>query len=80
MDNPKYTFLDENTLQVEAVSPASGLKRTRTFVVSRSQFNRWMSGTIIQIAMPHLSSSEREFIMTGMTDIEWDTTFKNEEE
>jgi hypothetical protein len=53
----------------------SGVTRTLDIPVTQEQLNVWESGTVIQAAMPNLSDSEREFIMTGMTDEEWDSLF-----
>jgi hypothetical protein len=33
----------------------------------------WRSGTLIQFAFPTLSADEREFLMTGVRILEWDT-------
>jgi hypothetical protein len=31
----------------------------------------WEDGQLIQYAMPHLTVSEREFLISGVTDEEW---------
>ena len=35
---------------------------------------------VVQNAFPNLNASEREFLLTGMTDEEWDATFPEDEE
>ena len=35
---------------------------------------------LIHVAFPHLTSDEREFILTGITPQEWDELFKYNEE
>lgn len=35
---------------------------------------------LIQNTVPHLSASEREFLMSGITDAEWDAEFIDEAE
>jgi hypothetical protein len=60
---------------VTRTSRMSGVTRTLDIPVTQEQLNVWESGTVIQAAMPNLSDSEREFIMTGMTDEEWDSLF-----
>jgi hypothetical protein len=40
----------------------------------------WERGVPAQIAFPQLNASDREFIITGMTDDEWDDTFWNGDE
>lgn len=47
--------------------------------VTQEQIDQWKAGALIQNVMPHLSRPEREFIMTGTTQEEWDAAFKEEE-
>jgi hypothetical protein len=54
----------------------SGTVRTKEIDVTEEQLQQWESGGLIQNVMPHLSPSDREFIMTGSTDEEWDSAFK----
>lgn len=37
--------------------------------------NRWLEGALIQNALPFFTPTEREFLLTGMTDEEWDEAF-----
>jgi len=53
--------------------------RTVDLPVTQEQLDRWKNGELIQKAMPHLTTDEREFLMTGMTSEEWDETFPEEE-
>jgi hypothetical protein len=54
-------------------------KRARTFAAPFNQMvaamKRYIGGELIQDAFPFLSDSEREFIMSGMSDEEWDDAF-----
>lgn len=43
------------------------------------QVDAWMTGTLIQNAMPHISEDHREFLMTGITSDEWYSVFGDEE-
>lgn len=52
-------------------SPISGKVTTRDIEVSQIQLDMWIAGTVIQKAMPLVSSADREFIMTGMVDEDW---------
>jgi len=47
--------------------------------VTHEQIAEWENGALIQNVMPHLTSDEREFIMTGITPTEWDETFDIDE-
>lgn len=49
----------------------SGVIHEREIDVTPEQLARWKAGEFIQVVMPNLSASDREFIMTGTTDDEW---------
>ncbi len=63
-------------MQITKRSMISGIVRTKEIDVAEEQLQQWESGGLIQNVMPHLSPSDREFIMTGSTDEEWDSAFK----
>jgi hypothetical protein len=72
-----------NVLEVQAYN-FSGKLNTMTLTNITDEefmesFKKWRSGTLIQNAFPSLSESEREFILTGSTDDDWDQMFKEEE-
>jgi hypothetical protein len=46
--------------------------------VTQAQLDNWKNGGLIQNVMPNLSADEREFLMTGVTPIEWEETFGKE--
>jgi hypothetical protein len=49
--------------------------------VTEEQMRLYESGTVlVQRVFPNLSPSDREFIMTGTTDEDWDYIFGSEEE
>jgi len=56
----------------------SGIERVMDLDIEQSQLNKWMSGMLIQEAMPNLNPDEREFLISGATPQEWDAT-KGEE-
>jgi len=62
------------------VSRLSGIERTLDIPVTKEQLQRWRDGELIQRAMPHLTATQREFLMTGITDEEWSKAFPPEEE
>lgn len=57
---------------IERKSVISGIVRQRDLDVTPEQLARWKGGELIQNVMPHLSVSDREFIVTGTTDEEWE--------
>jgi hypothetical protein len=63
-------------MQITKRSMISGIVRTKEIDVTEEQLQQWEAGGLIQNVMPHLSPSDREFIMTGSTDEEWDSAFK----
>lgn len=64
----------------ERDSPVSGKFHSFTYSATAEQWAAFDRGELIQRALPHLSSSEREFIMTGITAEEWDHAFPEEDE
>jgi uncharacterized protein YlzI (FlbEa/FlbD family) len=48
--------------------------------ISERWYNWQMKGQLIQHAFNNLTDSQREFLMTGLTDAEWDEAFKDESE
>ncbi len=71
---------------IEVLDPEGGMKVTRKSLftsvvreinmdVTPAQFAEWRSGTLIQDAFPDLTKAEREFLMTGTTQEEWDNAF-----
>jgi hypothetical protein len=62
-------------MEITRKSPLSGTIRTRDIPITVAELHRWERGGMIQQVAPHLSASDREFILTGITDSEWDDTF-----
>ncbi len=56
----------------------SGNINTMSLPITEEQYTAWEQGTLVQVAMPHLSPDEREFVMTGITPTEWAETFGEE--
>lgn len=56
-------------------SMLTGIVRTRDLDVNEEQLYRFERGAMIQDAFPHLSATDREFILSGITDDEWDQAF-----
>jgi 7,8-dihydro-6-hydroxymethylpterin-pyrophosphokinase len=57
---------------VTRTSMMSKIERSIDLDVTAEQINAWRSGMLIQEAMPHLNEHEREFIISGITQEEWD--------
>jgi len=58
-------------MQVIRKSPLTGELTSREIDVCQSQIDAWEGGELAQNAFPNADSDEREFIMTGYTDYDW---------
>lgn len=65
---------------IERKSPFSGRVNVMDIPVTMAQIEAWQRGMLIQRAMPHLTDGQREFMMTGITESEWDSMFAEEDE
>jgi hypothetical protein len=72
--------LGEQRMVVVAISAATGRKNARPLEITEAQVYDWVNGASIQVAMPNLSTEGREFLMTGITQVEWDSLFSETEE
>jgi hypothetical protein len=60
-------------VQVTRRSILSGQETTKDLNITLEQLEKWDRGELglIQQAFPHLSDGDREFLMTGITEKEW---------
>lgn len=49
----------------------TGVTRSLDLDVQPHEYQAWCEGALIQNVMPHLTPSEREFLISGVTDEEW---------
>lgn len=66
-------LLRGKTMIITKVSMFSKIERSLDLDVTAEEMEAWKSGMYIQDAMPRLNEHEREFIMTGITEKEWDS-------
>ena len=59
-------------MEITRTSILTGIERTQDIPVTQEQLTEWEGGKLIQDVMPELTPSQREFLMTGITDGEWD--------
>ena len=66
-------------MKITKVSPFSGNQNTLDLNITQSQIdrieNRFKTKELIQDIVPHLSSDEREFLISGITKEEWTKVF-----
>jgi hypothetical protein len=61
---------------ITRTSRYSGITRTRDIDITQDQYDNWLSGNgHIQNIMSNISDSDREFILSGVTEAEWDEAF-----
>ena len=62
-------------MKITRTSPLTGETATKEIDVTAAQISAWENGELAQSAFPDASPSEREFIMTGFTNYEWNEMF-----
>ena len=68
------------TMKITKKSMVSGITRTMELDVTPEQMDRFYAGLdLVQNIFPNLTTSEREFLMTGITNEEWEEMFGDEE-
>jgi hypothetical protein len=68
-------------MKIKNRSKATGKWHEQEIPITQEELNRWLEdGTLIQDAFPHLTPQEREFLLSGCTQEEWDKMFPAEEE
>jgi hypothetical protein len=67
-------------MQITRTSPLSGTTRTLDLDVTQEQIDKWQAGAYIQDVMSHLSTEDREFIISGIIPEEWNMAFPDEDD
>ena len=67
-------------MQITRTSLASGITRSLEIPCTEEQMAAYENGALIQVAFPNLTADQREFILTGITEDEWDTLFEEPDE
>jgi len=65
-------------MNITKKSSFTGVTHTRDINVSQEQLDRWHNGELIQNVLSHLSTDDREFLMSGITPDEWNNAFGDE--
>ena len=65
-------------MQITRTSIYSGRTATKELNCTQEQIDAWLAGELIQNALPQLTAPEREFLMSGMTDEDWDQMFQDD--
>lgn len=76
----QVVYHGDGTATVTKRSGITGQTHSMTMKFTQEQYESWaINGKLIQNALPHLNSEEREFLMTGITPAEWEATFGSED-
>lgn len=67
-------------MKITKTSSLSGVERTMDLPITEEQLKSWEDGMLIQNAMPNLTSEQREFLITGVIQEEWDEMFAGYDE
>ncbi|MDE2426302.1 MAG: hypothetical protein KGO96_10400 [Elusimicrobia bacterium] len=67
-------------MKITRKSPHSGITQTRDLPITPEQWRHYQRGELIQRCFPNLSDGDREFILTGYTEEDWDAIFPPEED
>lgn len=70
-------------MQITNISQLSGKETTMELDITPEQlerfYNRRENGEYVQTIFPNLTPAEREFILTGISPIEWEKIFGSHE-
>ena len=67
-------------MKVTRVSQLTGIEHSLDLPVTEQQLQLWELGELIQDVMPNLTPAQREFLMTGIIEEEWDHVFLDNDE
>ena len=66
---------------IQRKSPRTGRVNEMDLPITQEQLDAWKrNNLLIQQAFPQLTPAQREFIMTGYTEEDWEVMFPPEEE
>ena len=65
-------------MKVTRTSILTGKARTLEIAVTEDQLEQLRRGKHVQWLLPHLSADEREFLISGITQDEWDSAIPDE--
>lgn len=67
--------MGNKTMKITKKSPLTGKMNTMELDITQEQLDRWKAGEPIQNVFPYLEKHEREFLITGFTQKDWETIF-----
>lgn len=80
----EYDYLEDKRIKVIVTPPSWSMLKSSTIILSEDQFKRfndWRAGDgLIQNILPDLSPSQREILLTGLDDSQWNDMFEKGDE
>jgi hypothetical protein len=70
-----FNLIKDRAMVIRRISRLTGQVHEKEINVTGDQLDAWMGGELIQNVMPNLQVWEREFILSGITEEEWNETF-----
>lgn len=67
-------------MKITRKSVLSGDENTLDLDVTQEELDAWAAGKLAQHAFPRLTPGQREFIISGITEEEWDSEFSDKDE
>lgn len=67
--NLKRCYMENESIVLERPCPFCGKTQSKSF--PKEGLKKWTDGALIQKAMPNVTPSDREFLMTGICDDCW---------
>lgn len=64
-------------MKIVKTSILTGIKHTMDLPVTQDELDRHFYGEHAQDVWPHLTSGQREFLISGITEEEWSNEFGN---
>jgi len=64
-------------MKISRINPFNNEMRTKDFDITLEQMNAYNNGHHVQVAFPHLSADDREFIISGITGEEFNELFND---
>lgn len=65
-------------MKITRTSILSNVTRTREINITEAELEQLRLGRNVQWLLPHLSADDREFLITGITQEEWDQAIPDE--
>lgn len=59
-------------MRIAKRSVITGRENIMDLDVTMEQIKEWQAGALVQDVFPHLTEQEREFLISGTTQAEWD--------